>query len=268
MSEYLPLMGINPSKTFFYGYLLGLPRAVAAFSFLTVFSPGIIQGKTLRNAFVMVLLAVVVPLILDNTPKLSLHPYEALLLFGKEMFIGIIIGIAFGFPMLSIQAIGFLIDNQRGATVDTLMNPATESETTTLGNLFDLFFSTFFLTSGLIFLYIHFLYNTYLIWPVHDYLPTLNQDFFKLALQQLDLIFKLAVIVGGPVILVMFLAELSLAFMNKFSPQLNVFIMAMSIKSAVALFVLSFYIPFITFIFEDHIINMSRIESVVERLLN
>ncbi len=260
-------VGINPSKTFFYGYLLVLPRAMAAFSFLTVFSPGILQGKTIRNAFVMALVAILVPLVLDQTPKISLHPYEAIVLFAKEALIGIIIGIAFGFPLLSIQAFGFLIDNQRGATVDTLMNPASESETTTLGNTFDLFFSAFFLTSGIVFYYLHFFYNTYVMWPIHDFLPTLDADFLPLALDQLDLIFRLAVIIGGPVVLVMFLSEMSLAFMNKFAPQLNVFIMAMSIKSGVALFVLSFYFPFVTFMFEDHIIDVPRITSIIERML-
>ena len=69
------------------------------------------------------------------------------------------------------------------------------------------------------------------------------------------------------IVLIMFLAEISLAFINKFSPQLNVFIMAMSVKSGIAFFVLVFYFPIIQYFLADEIVNIPRISTVITLLL-
>lgn len=258
---------VSPSKTAFYVYLMLLPRFMAAFSFLTFFSTGVIQGKTIRNSVIMCMTVILFPLSQEQLPNLSFSGLEILLIFMKEIFIGIVIGIVFGFPMLAIQAFGFLIDNQRGATVDTIMNPSSEAETTVLGNLFDLFFAAFFFTSGLIFLYLNFFFSTFALWPIQSFLPTINADFVSVLLEQLDLIFTFAILLAGPIVMIMFLAELALAFINKFSPQLNVFVMAMSVKSGIALFVLTFYFPIISYFLEDDIVDIPRISTAITKLL-
>lgn len=267
MEQTLSVVGINTTKTLIYAYLMLLPRFISALSFLTFLSTGIIQGKTIRNATIICLALILLPLTQESLPSVSFQGTEIVLLFIKEVFIGIVIGVVFGFPMLAIQAFGFLIDNQRGATVDTVMNPGSESETTVLGNLFDLFFSAFFFTAGLIFLYLNFFYSSFIIWPIQSFLPNIDADFTTHLLKQLDLIFEFAVLMAGPVVLIMFLSELSLAFINKFSPQLNVFIMAMSVKSAVGFFVLVFYFPIIQYFLADEIVNIERISSVITLLL-
>jgi type III secretion protein T len=267
MEQTLSVIGVNPTKTLIYAYLILLPRFIAAFSFLTFISTGIVQGKTIRNAIIMCMALILLPLTQEQLPSLSFQGIEIIILFIKEIFIGLVIGVVFGFPMFAVQAFGFLIDNQRGATVDTVINPGSESETTVLGNFFDLFFSAFFFTAGLIYLYLNFFYSSFVIWPIQSFLPTINSDFTTHLLKQLDLIFEFAVLLAGPIVLIMFLSEISLAFINKFSPQLNVFIMAMSVKSGVAFFVLTFYFPVIQYFLADEIVNIDRISTVITLLL-
>jgi type III secretion protein T len=48
-------------------------------------------------------------------------------------------------------------------------------------------------------------------------------------------------LLSAPAIIAMFLAELGLALVSRFAPQLQVFFLAMPIKSALALFVLVMY---------------------------
>ena len=55
------------------------------------------------------------------------------------------------------------------------------------------------------------------------------------------LVWLSADIYGAPVIVAMFLAELGLALVSRFVPQLQVFFLAMPIKSALALLVLVLY---------------------------
>jgi type III secretion protein T len=52
---------------------------------------------------------------------------------------------------------------------------------------------------------------------------------------------RLAVVIAGPIMAIMFLAEFSLAMISRFAPQIQVFVLAMPIKSALAIMVLIFY---------------------------
>ena len=60
-------------------------------------------------------------------------------------------------------------------------------------------------------------------------------------LGQLDTLVRTALLLSAPAIIAMFLAELGLALISRFAPQLQVFFLAMPIKSALALFVLVMY---------------------------
>jgi type III secretion protein T len=55
----------------------------------------------------------------------------------------------------------------------------------------------------------------------------------------------IGVVMAAPAILAMFLSELGLAMVSRFAPQLQVFFLAMPIKSAIAILVLAIYIPFL-----------------------
>ena len=66
-------------------------------------------------------------------------------------------------------------------------------------------------------------------------------DSIPLMLQQLDQLMHMAVLLAAPVLVAMFLAEFGLALVSRFAPQLQVFFMAMPIKSALAVLVLMLY---------------------------
>jgi type III secretion protein T len=51
----------------------------------------------------------------------------------------------------------------------------------------------------------------------------------------------LALLLAAPMLLAMFFAELGLALISRFAPQLQVFFLAMPIKSALGLFVMIVY---------------------------
>jgi type III secretion protein T len=69
----------------------------------------------------------------------------------------------------------------------------------------------------------------------------------------------LAVVFAGPLIIAMFLAEFGLALVSRFAPQLNVFVLAMPVKSGVGLFVLALYIPFLFSYLRDGLETMPSI---------
>ena len=84
-------------------------------------------------------------------------------------------------------------------------------------------------------------YDSYRLWPPLSFWPHWGEDAATLLMSQLNRLVTSGLLMAAPVLLVMFLAELGLALVSRFAPQLQVFFLAMPIKSALALFVLILY---------------------------
>jgi type III secretion protein T len=72
-------------------------------------------------------------------------------------------------------------------------------------------------------------------------LPRFSPEMPVELLYLMDKLMRLAVLFSAPVIFVMFLAEIGLGLVSRFVPQLQVFFLAMPIKSALAMFMFSVY---------------------------
>jgi type III secretion protein T len=136
---------------------------------------------------------------------------------------------------------GAFVDNQRGASIAATINPLTGHDTSPLGELFSQAALVLLLMSGGILMLLELVYASYLIWPVFKLLPSFSDQTPALLLGQLDRLVMLAVLLSAPVIFAMFLAEVGLAIVSRFVPQLQVFFMAMPIKSAIAMYVFAIY---------------------------
>jgi type III secretion protein T len=86
------------------------------------------------------------------------------------------------------------------------------------------------------------LFASYAAWPVVSFWPQVADPKFALFfLRQVDLIMYYTVLLAAPVVMLTFLTDLGLGLINRFAPQLNVFFLAMPIKSGLAIFVLVIY---------------------------
>lgn len=223
-------------------FLLCLPRVYAFIVATQLFQPTAVP-RLARNAAILVIALPLTPTMLpfgvlfeDNIPLFMGY-------FFKEVVIGFLMGFCILWFFWSIQAAGAYIDNQRGAAIAASIDPLQGHETSPLGMLFSQAFITYFFSVGGFLVLIHLLYLSYQQWPIYETLPVYADDFPELMLQLLDLGMRLAVIYSAPVIAIMFLAEFALALVSRFAPQIQVFIIAMPIKSALAVFILIFYIP-------------------------
>lgn len=230
----------------FEGYLLAflltLPRA---FAFLTVSQllPQTAVPRLARNAAILVICLPVAPLML---PYSTLFVGEIALFvafFFKEVALGVIMGYLVFWLFWAVQAAGTLIDNQRGAAIASSIDPLQGHEAAPLGMLFSQAFITYFFSIGGFLVITMLLYRSYVIWPITEMIPITQPDFPAQILGVLDLGMRLAFILSAPIIAIMFLAEFALAMVSRFAPQVQVFILAMPIKSALAMIVLLFYMP-------------------------
>ena len=159
----------------------------------------------------------------------------------KEGLLGLTLGRLVALPFWMFEAVGFIIDNQRGASMAATLNPLTGNDSSPLGLLFSFAFIVYFLTAGGMPLLLGLVYDSYRLWPPLSFWPHWGEDAATLLMSQLNRLVTSGLLMAAPVLLVMFLAELGLALVSRFAPQLQVFFLAMPIKSALALFVLILY---------------------------
>jgi len=183
---------------------------------------------------------VVVP-VLPSTTDAWPSGVALLAMIVKEGIIGLLLGFLIAIPFWTFEAIGFVIDNQRGASMAATLNPMTGHDSSPLGIAFNFAFITFFMLGGGFTLFLSVIYDSYRLWAPHEFWPSLGPDAAALFLVQLNRLVMMALLMAAPVLIAMLLSELGLALVSRFAPQLQVFFLAMPIKSALALFVLVIY---------------------------
>jgi type III secretion protein T len=167
-------------------------------------------------------------------------------ILAKEAFIGLVFGYLISLVFWAARCAGEVIDQQRGAfnaqMPEGLMNG---QQTTPYGKfLFHITTVLFFVSGGFLEL-LNGLMESYRVWPILTFFPKFDDQFVLFFLKQIDSMMLLAAIIAAPSLIVTFTVEISLGFVNRFSPQFNVFMIAMSIKSGVVAFVFLLYCGFL-----------------------
>ncbi|WP_263322390.1 type III secretion system export apparatus subunit SctT [Endozoicomonas sp. Mp262] len=228
-------------KDWLYVLAMGLPRLLALFTVLPMLHKKVLGGTMIRNGICMCLVLFLHPMIAGGKPEQIAIMLTAGIVI-KEVFIGALIGYCVAIPFWAMESAGFFIDNQRGASMASTMNPFSGSETSPLGLLFSQALIALMMTSGLFLLLLKSIFLSYQAWPVFSYFPELNMKATLFFLSQFDLIVALAMWLSAPVVISMFITEFGIALISRSAPQLNVFILAMPIKSGVAAAILVFYV--------------------------
>lgn len=224
------------------GFSITMPRFLAAFSLLPFFSRQALPGL-LRTGVAVSMCLVLVPFVLDQSGGLRLDAASLVVLVFKEVIVGVMIGFPLAGLFWAIESIGAYVDNQRGSAMASSADPLTGTESTPLGILFTQAFTVYFMASGAFLLLLGAFYQTYEIWPVANFTPALGAHGPVFYLKLFDKFMRMTIVLSAPLIIAMFLAEFGLALVSRFAPQLNVFFLAMPIKSGLAVLMLLFYGP-------------------------
>jgi len=224
------------------GFSLTMPRFLAAFSLLPFFSSQVVPGM-LRQGVAASLCLLLVPFVADQTASVSISGATLVIIIIKEVIVGVLIGYPLAVLFWAIEGIGFYVDNQRGSAMASSADPLTGQDSTPLGILFAQAFTVYFMSSGAFLLMLGVFYQTYQIWPVADFVPSFGGAGPTFYLGMFDRLLRMIVVLSAPLIVAMFLAEFALALVSRFAPQLQVFFLAMPIKSALSVLLLIFYGP-------------------------
>ncbi len=225
-------------QQFWLALLLSTPRIIGMALFIPFLRAPQVPPMA-RNVIVFILGLVILPLIWQEVGVLENK--VIILLILKETLIGLLIGFIISLTFLIPQAIGDFIDNQRGASIASVFNPAFGAQASPLGVLLSQAFLVWFIVSGGFIIFFELVFTSFSILPIGSFLPEGNHHLWSYAAHAFSLFMKLALIISAPVVLSMLISEIALGLVSRFAPQLNVFFISMSLKSVVAIFILLFY---------------------------
>jgi type III secretion protein T len=225
-------------------WALTLTRTLIAFMVMPILAEPLVPSQ-LRNGVIMIMSMFLLPL---TFPALTVNPLtfeHALFLLIKEGIIGFTMGYVLSIPFWALRAAGFLIDMQRGAMSAMIFSQQTESMATPIGNLFSMLLNVLMMTTGGFLLLLNVIFTSYQVWPIESFIPNINPLTIKFILSQFDTLMYTAILIAAPIMAILFLIDIGSGLVGRFLPQLNIFLQAMPIKSAVAFFLLILYLNFI-----------------------
>ncbi|MBQ3892345.1 MAG: type III secretion system export apparatus subunit SctT [Desulfovibrio sp.] len=241
------LLGSYPIFDHLAAFLLGTPRLFMFMQTAPFMGAGLVTGQ-LRFTVVLACYSFLHPMILAGLPAWGGFHAAAVLHLGalivKEVFLGLLLGMLAGMMFWTIQCAGFFIDNQRGAGQAAAADPLSGEQTSPTGSFFFQSAVYVFFSTGAFAACLGIVYASYEAWPAAAPLPAAIIQKPDVALFFAGKVAKLAldmVLLSGPVVVACLLTDVSLGLINRFASQLNVYVLAMPIKSGLASLMLIFY---------------------------
>jgi type III secretion protein T len=229
---------------FLFRALIGIgiciPRTMLAITFIPLFSFSEIKGG-LKTAIVI---AVSLPISVSTVINIDLNQFNYAsipLLIIKESMIGFLIGYLMAIPFWIFQSVGAMIDNQRGALSAGYNNPASGPDASMLGDLLNKVVVLLFMEFGLFAVMFTVIIESYSIWKPLEAMPAFYPNSYEYFIDKFNGLATKFVLYAGPVILVLLLVEAAFAILGTYSPQLQVYFMAMPAKALFAILILFLY---------------------------
>ncbi len=248
-------------------YALCIVRFMATFIVLPLTGPQIMPTLG-RTALAISLATVIYPGVLTAYPEEGFPATVMATIVAKEIFIGLAIGYLASIVFWAAESIGHFVDTHRGATLAGAMFQNFGEQSSPLGGFLLQLSIVLFLMAGGLRLFLEGYYQSFVAWPVLSYFPQINPVAMDFFIEQFSLIAYIAVVLAAPMVIAMFLVEFALALMNRFVPQLQVFFLAMPIKSVAAIFILVLYLKFLLGFLQEEMGRMEPYYRVLVELFS
>ena len=226
--EFLPSLVIGMARIYPCAIL------VAAFCFQHI------RGMP-RHTIVMVMALLPAPGI---HAALEGQDYSALMLGGlvlKEVALGLLLGVLLAMPFWMFEAVGALLDNQRGALAGGQLNPSLGPDATPIGHLFKQLAIFLLMVSLGLGAVTQVIWDSYLIWPPTVWFPLPAPNGMSVFVGLLGDTFTHMMLYAAPFIAVLLLLEFGIALLGVYSQQLQVSTLTPPVKSLAGIGIVLLY---------------------------
>jgi type III secretion protein T len=224
------------ASEFGYRAAIGAARITACFAWLPYLSSGAISSKLTRTVLSTVVLIGMWPITDDLARPADM--LETLAVLAIEATIGTSLGLLMAFPYHAFHALGALIDNQRGASISSALDPLSGIEATETSNLLQLFSAVLFLSLGGLTTLLEALHGSYAWIPVGAPFAFEWEGLHR----HMGALLSAGVRMAAPLLLLLLLVEVFLGVLSRFAQQMNAFSVSLAVKSFVAFLALAVYL--------------------------
>lgn len=241
-------------------------RIIAAFTVVPFLSRGYVTGIA-RNSIAVSFALIVFPTIYPIIGDRYINALVFLGIIAKETVIGAALGYMAGLFFWGIQAIGQLIDYQRGAGIAEAYDPTFGGQMSPTGNLLMPLSMMLFFSCGGFLIFLSAIYESYQAWPIFSLLPVPSSAVALFSLEKIDNYMEMILLLASPLLIVMFISDIGMGLINRFAPQLNIFFLSMPIKSALAILCFILYLPFLVAFIKDYIVHDANVFKLLENVM-
>jgi len=213
------------------GMALVLFRVMGLFLSAPIFSSTAIPRRA-KVGFAFVATLMTYPLVQPTLPS-DLTMSQALVGVVSEMMIGLAIGFGLSLIFVATQLGALMIAQQGGLALGQIFNPALNSQTTPLGQLLFLVLTGIFLGMNGHVAVVRSLLESFSFVPPLAFRVT--PSVVELITGMVTSSFVTAIRLAGPALTALFLVTLSMGFISRTVPQLNILAVGFSIRSTMAL---------------------------------
>ncbi|MEW6581949.1 MAG: flagellar biosynthetic protein FliR [Actinomycetota bacterium] len=163
------------------------------------------------------------------------------LLVGKEVLIGLAFGLVAQMLFAAVQVAGGLIDISAGFAIASVIDPTSNLNITVLGRYYNLVATASFLAIGGHQWLVAGIADSFRLAPPTD-LPDLDA-IVSGVIGQADDILLVALMIGAPILVALFVSDIALGILARAVPQMNVFIVGLPLKVVLALAGIAILLP-------------------------
>ncbi len=213
-----------------------LARLVGLFLFAPVLSSALLPGRYRALLVFMLALGVYPTLNLSPVVALELSLVSLAPILAAEVLIGVVIGIFALMPLVAVQIAGVATGQQMGLGLGQVVNPAADIEADQLGQILFMAALAMFIYLGGLDLMFGTVIETFKHVPPGGW--GLDRTPLDLLTGLLSSAFVMAVRIALPVLVMLLLESLSLGFLMKTVPSINIMTVGFPIRLLLGLFVL------------------------------
>ncbi|TFZ48680.1 SpaR/YscT/HrcT type III secretion system export apparatus protein [Serratia proteamaculans] len=213
---------------------IGFARVAPVFFILPFLNNSVLTG-VVRIPVIMFVALGLWPHPVEALPAFQSLPFMALM--ARETITGLLLGCLMAWPFWVMHAVGSIFDNQRGATLSSTIDPANGIDTSEMANFLNLFAAAVYLQGGGMVLMLDTLRQSYMLCdPLGTCMPALLT-----LLSLINNVVSKALVVASPIVGALLLSEVVLGLLSRFAPQMNAFAVSLTVKSAIAFFIMLLY---------------------------
>ncbi|KAF7599399.1 MAG: flagellar biosynthetic protein FliR [Candidatus Dactylopiibacterium carminicum] len=183
-----------------------------------------------------VIIGVAVAASLPPPPAIPAGSWQALLIMGQQVLIGLSMGLAIRVVMAAVDTAGEMIGLQMGLSFAVFFDPNNSGQTAVLSEILTLIASLFFLALNGHLMLIEVVVRSFEFIPIGA--SPMHADAWLVLVRMVSVAFASGVMIALPVVAALLITNIALAVLTRSAPQLNIFAVGFPITSTVGFIVL------------------------------